>query len=766
MITPIGKVPPNRILLICAILVLGTFALFWPVKQYEFIGYDDPAYITQNPYVQAGLTKESIAWAFGNVASEATYWHPLSWMSHMLDCQLFGLNAGAHHMVSVGFHAVNAMLLFFLLSRLTGSTWRSAAVAAIFAWHPIQVESVAWVTERKNLLSTLFFLLTLLAYRRYSSRTSQNGNPLLGLRTGAYWLVALLFAFGLMSKPMLVTLPCVLLLLDVWPLRRLDLTSSERFRTARLLFAEKLPLFVLSAVSSWITIRAHQHLDIVVTGTQVPFDIRIANAALSYITYVAKVLWPSDLAVIYPYPTVWPISQFAMTALLLMAITALLFGLRKGRPHLLFGWFWFLGTLVPVIGVLQVGSQPMADRFIYVPIIGLLVLAVWGVAELLQKVKSVRPVAIATFMLIAGASLAVARHHLQYWQNSIALFERAISVTSKNSVSHYNLGLAYSMKGDLTKAKNHYAKALEISPKYIDAQNNLAATLLSEGRVDEAVAEYEKLFKTAPNHPLANYNFGLALERKNDLAGAAAHYKKTVEADHSNLEAFQKLINALGRSGQIPEANRYLGQMLEKNPKSALAHVAVANIYMEQNRLPDAVPVLKKAVEIDPTQPEAHYQLGAVNAMMGKFEESLVHFSEAVRLKPTLTEAHFSLGMAYAQLGRTQEAINKFVETLRAHPKFLPAMMQLGFIWSAHEKPEFRNGPEALKIALQAAELTRGQDAAVLELLGMAYAQSEKWTEAVETSRKAMLIAKGNGDTALAGQIETKIQAYEKLLKN
>ncbi|MBA4149540.1 MAG: tetratricopeptide repeat protein [Verrucomicrobia bacterium] len=766
MITPIGNVPPSRIVFICALLILGTFALFWPVTNYEFIGYDDPAYITQNPHVQAGLTKESIAWAFGNVASEATYWHPLSWMSHMLDCQLFGLNAGAHHLVSVGFHALNSLLLFFLLRGLTGSLWRSAAVAALFAWHPIQVESVAWVTERKNLLSTFFFLLTLLAYCRYSAKRSENNCPIQGFKTGSYWLVAVLFALGLMSKPMLVTLPCVLLLLDVWPLRRFNFQAPDKFKTAGLLFAEKLPLFVLSAISSWITIRAHQTLDMVVTGTQVPFDIRIANAALSYVSYIGKVLWPSDLAIIYPYPSTWPVSQFILTAVLLVSISALLFAMRSTRPHLLFGWCWFLGTLVPVIGILQVGSQPMADRFIYVPVIGLFFLAVWGTTELLQKIRAVKPVAIATVVLVAGTCMAVGRYHLQFWQNSIVLFERAIAVTSKNAVSHYNLGLAYSMKGDLTKAKINYTKALEISPVYVDAQNNLAASLLAEGRLDDAILEYQKLLKTAPNHRLANHNFGLALEQKNDFAGAASHFEVVVKAEPANLEAHEKMINALGRSGQIAEANRRLDQMLQQNPRSAQAHLSVANIYMEQNRVPDALPILRKAIELSPKRAEVHYQLGAANAMMGKLEEAMPHFTEAVRLKPEFAEAHFSIGMAHSQLGKTDDAVRKFGETLLVQPNFLPALMQLGFIWSAHEKPEFRNGPEAVKVAQKAAQLTQGQDAAVLELLAMAYAQSEKWPDAIETSRRALSVAKSSGDRTLAEQIETKVQAYEKFQKN
>ncbi len=762
MITPVGKVPPNRIVFICAVLMLGTIALFWPVKGYEFIGYDDPAYITQNPHVQAGLTKDSLAWAFGNVASEATYWHPLSWMSHMLDCQLFGLNAGAHHLVSVGFHALNAILLFLVLRTFTGSLWRSAAVAALFAWHPLQVESVTWVTERKNLLSTAFLLLTLLAYHRFTRKATEYPNPLSGLKTTSYWTVALLFAFGLMSKPMVVTLPCVLLLLDVWPLRRINLQSPQRVGTAGFLFAEKLPLFILSGISSWITIRAHQHLDIVVTGSQVPWGIRIANATLSYVKYLEKVIWPADMAIIYPYPSIWPVSQFVITSLILLTLTALFLFLRKSRPHFLFGWLWFLGTMVPVIGIIQVGSQPMADRFMYVPVIGVFFLIVWGLAEAMQKLRPIKFIAMAVALLVAGSCFAVSRYQLQFWHDSITVFERAIAVTSRNSISHYNLGLAYSMKGDLGKAKSHYAKAVEISPTYIDANNNLAASYLAEGQTDRAIAEYQKLMQLAPNHPLANYNLGLAYQKKQQFVEAAFSFQKVVKAEPGNLEAYQNYINSLGRSGNVQEATRQLTEMLQKNPNSAQAHLAVGNILMEQNQLPDAIRILEKAIQLNPKQPEAHYQLGAAKAMSARFQDAIPHFAEAARLKPDFIEAHFSMGMAYSQAGKTEEAVGKFRETLLAKHDFLPALMQLGLIWSGSEKPEFRNGPEALKVATSAAHLTQNRDPAVLEVLAAAYAQTEKWADAIETSRKALLLAQASGDKALAGQIEAKLQSYEK----
>lgn len=766
MSTPIGQVPPNRILLVCAFLFLGTFALFWPARNYDFIGYDDPAYIFENPYVQAGLTRESIAWAFGNVASEATYWHPLSWMSHMLDCQLFGLNAGAHHMVSVGFHALNAVLLFLLLRALTGSLWRSAAVAALFAWHPIQVESVAWVTERKNLLSTCFFFLTLLAYVRYVRKTGEHASPLQGLKTGHYWVVAVLFALGLMCKPMLVTLPCVLLLLDAWPLRRIDFREAGKFARARLLVAEKLPLFILSAISSWITIRAHQHLDIVVAGNQVPLDIRFANAALSYVKYLGKVFWPADLAIIYPYPSVWPVGQFIWTSVLLITLTALFFYLRKGRPQLLFGWFWFLGTLVPVIGILQVGSQPMADRFIYIPVIGIFVLLVWTAAELLGKLRAVKPAAVAASTIVVIACMVVSRYHLRFWENSFTLFERTLAVTTNNPITHYNLGLAYSRKGDLEKAKFHYTRALEAKPGYTDAQNNLAATLLSEGRIKEAIAEYEKLLEKSPDHLLANYNFGLAHEIQNNWATAAKHFERVVNAEPHNVEAYVKLINTLGRSGQVTAAHFRIEEMLKRNPNSPDAHIAAATILMEQNRLPDAISTLRQAIQMDPKRPEAHYQTGAAHAMMGGFNESIPFFEEALRLKPDFAEAHFSLGMVHSQLGQREEAIQKFQDTLGVQPDFVPALMQLGYIWSSHEKTGLRNGPEAVKVAEKAAQLTRHQDPAVLNVLGMAYAQDKKWKDALEVSRRALSIAISNGDQTLAAQIEAHLADYEKAREN
>jgi len=403
---------------ICIALVLVTFALYWPVRHHAFINYDDPLYVTHNPNVKAGLTWHGVVWAFR--ATEAHNWHPLTWLSHMLDCQLFGPNPGAHHLVNVAFHALNAVLLYLVLGRMTGAWWRSAAVAALFALHPLQVGSVAWIAERKNLLSTSFWLLTLWAYARYAEATTRAS------KRNAYSLALVCFALGLMCKPMLVTVPFVLLLLDGWPLRRLQLATLG----SRLV--EKLPFFALGAASSAATIwaatseaqeRSFSSLH------RLPLGLRIENALISYLRYLGKMIWPVGLSVFYPYPTAWPLWLALLSALALALITLSALRWAARCPPLLVGWLWFMGTLVPVIGLVQVGVQSMADRFMYVPMIGLLIAIVWGVSELSLRWNVPKPVVsvVAAMVLVACATLT--RLEVRRWKDTETLLKTAFERT-------------------------------------------------------------------------------------------------------------------------------------------------------------------------------------------------------------------------------------------------------------------------------------------------------------------------------------------------
>ena len=369
----------------CLLLIALTAALFFQVRTFDFVNYDDPLYVTHNARVQAGLTQENLAWAFGQLTGEGTYWHPLTWVSHMLDVEWFGLKAGAHHLVSVFWHIANVVLLFLVLRSMTGAFWRSAMVAALFAWHPLQADTVVWIAERKNLLSTFFGLLTLAVYTRYARLKIQNSK----LDLGWYALTFFCFALSLLCKPAWVTLPCLLLLLDVWPLRRVmsaetEVLSSEKIKPSfdgkKLLWlaAEKLPLLALSAASSAIAVLAHRKLDLVMPVEHLTLGGRIANSFVSYWRYVKKALWPNDLAVYYPMPEAWPGWFVLWSVVFVGGMSVLAFRWVRKRPYVFTGWYWFVGTLVPFIGLIQVNDQAMADRFAYAPLIGVFVLAVWA----------------------------------------------------------------------------------------------------------------------------------------------------------------------------------------------------------------------------------------------------------------------------------------------------------------------------------------------------------------------------------------------------
>jgi len=467
-----------HVLFIYLVLALAVRVVFWPVHNYKFINYDDPAYVTQNPHVKAGINSDSIIWAFRT--SAAGNWHPLTWLSHMLDCQLFGAKAGGHHVVNLMFHLVNTLLLFSIFKRMTGAIWQSAFVAALFAMHPLNVESVAWIAERKNVLSTMFWLLTMAAYLRYVRRPG----------IVRYLLMIFVFALGLMAKPMLITLPFVLLLLDYWPLGRFQIGGSAKNSSQqsckspdnnsqwqvfyRLVF-EKIPIFILSAVSSTVTFLIQSNFG-VLTGSDVcPLKIRIANALVSYLMYLQKMVWPNRLAVFYPHPLdSIPLWQVAAAAVIIIAISILAVCLSRNRKYLAVGWLWYLGTLVPVIGLVQTGEQAMADRYAYVPFIGLFIIIAWGSQDLLAKWlrrKSVFGIS-ATIVLVV---LAVCTHiQLRYWRNSITLLEHSIAVTDNNYLAHYNLAHALIDDGRTNEAVAHFKEVLRIKPRHPDPTIMLA----------------------------------------------------------------------------------------------------------------------------------------------------------------------------------------------------------------------------------------------------------------------------------------------------
>jgi protein O-mannosyl-transferase len=515
---------------VCCCLALVTAALYSPVRHHQFVYLDDKEYVTENPHLQSGVTSSGVVWAFAH--SYAGNWHPLTWVSHALDCQIWGLNPMGHHLTNVVFHVANSVLLFLVLSRMTGACWRSALVAALFAWHPLQVESVAWISERKNVLSTFFCFLAFASYLGYVRRP----------RWPQYLLVLLCFALGLMAKPMLVTLPFVLLLLDFWPLQRLRfVTLGSLWPALRPLLWEKVPLFLLAAASSLITYLVQKNAGALYSFQQVSVSLRLCNALVSYAAYIGDLFWPAGLAVFYPFRVVPNLWQVAGSVLFLLAATG--FVLRQWRqyPFLAVGWFWFCGTLVPVIGLVQTGGQAMADRYAYLPFIGLFIILAWGLPVLLPRWPVWRWLVPAGAVGGLAACLMVTSQQLHYWTDNKALFERALAVTSNNAFAHLNLSESLRDEGDLDGAASHQREALRLNPGYKEAHHNLGVVLLLQGKVDEGIEQFQEALQIYPDYAIAHSNLAEALMGQGKVAPAIYHCQAALRLKPDLAEAQNNL---------------------------------------------------------------------------------------------------------------------------------------------------------------------------------------------------------------------------------
>jgi Flp pilus assembly protein TadD len=530
----------SPVIVICGIVAL-TFMLFWPSVRFGFIGYDDPEYVSRNPHVLGGLTWENVRWAL--VSTHASNWHPLTWLSHMADIQMFGLRPGYHHLTNTLLHSLNAALIFVVLRLLTGAIWRSALVAALFALHPCHVESVAWISERKDVLSTLFGLLAMWGYALYCGRRNTAPNALSSARMW-YGAALLFFALSLASKPMLVTLPFVLLLLDHWPLGRLIKAGKSRGCRPELqwrVVLEKVPFLMLSLGSSIVTFVAQRAGGAVETLERVPWSTRVVNAMVGYCVYLKHLVWPRDLAILYLRPPSWPLWVAVGSALGLLLMTGVVFHRRAPQAYLLIGWLWFVGTLVPVIGLVQVGNQYMADRYTYFPYIGLFLIIVWGGCDLLSALKSPKwlPAAIAICAL-AGLG-AVTTSQLRYWRNTETLFNHCIAVTPNNFVAHNILAASLDSKSRFAEAKAHFEEALKIEPGYVDALRNLGVLLTDHGDYGEALDDLERAVAGHPGLSSVFAKLGLMLDNENRAAAAIRYYRKALEYNPDDLTALNNL---------------------------------------------------------------------------------------------------------------------------------------------------------------------------------------------------------------------------------
>lgn len=622
-----------------ALLVLATAATFWPVVRCDFINYDDPDYVTANATVQGGLTGAGVIWAF--TTAHVANWHPLTWLSHMLDCQLFGLNAFAHHAMNLLIHIASTVLLFLLLRRMTGALWRSAIAAALFALHPLRVESVAWVAERKDTLATLFWLLTVWAYAHYVNTRSV---------AGFRWVV-LFFALGLMAKPMLVTLPFALLLLDYWPLGRLNLRRT--LNAWRPLVVEKWPLFLLALISSVVTFLAQKGGGTVATVTQLSLEARLGNVIVSYARYLAKLFWPVDLAVIYPYPAAWPAWQVAAALGMLVLISVGVWLAANRRPYLLVGWLWFVGTLVPVIGLVQVGRQSLADRYTYIPMIGLGVMLVWGAADLLTRIRRGPFLGGALAILVLTACALGTRHQLAYWKDSLTLFTRTLAVTQNNALAHNNLGTALAALGRRDEALLQYAEAVRLQPADPVMRNNYGAALAKAGQVVAAVEHYLAALEAKPDFDEAHNNLGAAFVALGRLDEAVAHFRAALAARPNYAEAHNNLGGALAMQQKHAEALEHYAAAIRLTPNVAGAHLNYALSLEKLGRADESLARFGEAFRLDPKSFEPAYHLGRSLVQRGRFAEAVPPLSAAAQARPGHARARFYLGKAEARSGQS-----------------------------------------------------------------------------------------------------------------
>ena len=576
---PSLRIRPDILMIL--LLALANLILYWQVQNFEFVIFDDHAYVVTNPMVQKGLTMDGVKWAFTAFDYNAPMWHPLTWLSLMLDRQFYGMNAGGFHWTNLLLHMANTLLLFFTMRRMTDTFWRSAFVAILFAVHPLHIESVAWVSERKDVLCLFFWLLATWSYLHYIEH----------LHLRWYLFSLFLFVLSLMAKPMAVTFPFVLLLLDYWPLCRFRQHGRDiqngihhrpllpiRFqRPAFSLFLEKGPFIIMSLLSSVVTFLAQQSGEAVQSLINVPLTLRAANALIAYSTYIVKTVWPHDLAVFYPLPNTWPLWQVCSAVTLISAMTAIVMYLSKNHPYLFTGWFWYVGTLVPVIGLVQVGSQSMADRYTYIPLTGLFIIIAWGAADIFDKRHRLR-IYFASFSAFAiCAFMIVSWFHIQYWQSSFTLFKQTLAVTKESSMAHNGMGVALRILGDSEGAEFHFKEAIRIRPRFAEAQANLGVVYYELNRLDLAAVHLREAIQIAPRYGDAHFILGQVYLMQEKYGEAAAEYKLALSVKPDHADAHNYLGVALICQNDVEGAIREFETALRIQPNYGKARINLSN---------------------------------------------------------------------------------------------------------------------------------------------------------------------------------------------
>jgi len=681
--TPAATPAPQKNLWICLALFFSTLAGYAQARHFEFINYDDPFYVSRSLHVRDGITAEGLRWAL--TSGEGANWFPVTRLSHLLDAQLFGMQSGWHHLTSVLIHAFAAWLLFAFLQRATGARWPSVLAAFLFALHPLHVESVAWVSERKDVLCAFFWMLSLWAYVRH---TASRGDRRVCLAA---------FCLGLMSKPMIVSLPFVLLFLDVWPLGR------KRTLSWKQLFREKTPFFALSAASAIITYLVQQSSGAVRTFAAVPLGLRIENALVSSVVYIGKLFWPAGLAVFYPYPADSEVWQALLALVVVAGISAAVLRCVSAYPYLAVGWFWYVVTLMPVLGIVQVGGQARADRYMYVPMIGLTIMLAWGAADVLRHWPRLKPATIAAAAVACLSFAVVTWRQTQYWRDSESLFQHAVDVTERNDVAQHQLGNALlEVPGRLPDAINHLQAALRINANSAATHTDLGSALSKlPGRLPDAIAEYRAAVRIDSDLPIPHSNLGSALTKMpGGLPEAIAECQAAVRLDPDLAEAHDSLGSALSKAGRLPEAVAQFEAALGLDAANPEFHnhlgIALAAI---PGRLPDAIAEYRQALRLRPDDQEARNNLGtALSNEPAYLPEAIAQYEAVLRRDPNSADTQYNLAVALAKTpGRLPDAIAHFEAALRMDPENAEAHNNLGFALTNYPArlPEARDHFEA-----------------------------------------------------------------------
>jgi len=672
--------------IICLILAAATVGVYYQVYSFSFVNYDDAEYVYQNPHIRNGITAESLKWAL--TTGYACFWHPLTWLSHMLDWELYGSNPAGHHITALIFHILNSILIFIVFKQMTGAVWPSAFAAGLFALHPLHVESVAWVSERKDVLSTFFWILAMWGYNRYVRKP----------KISSYLLMLAFFVLGMMAKPMLVTLPFVFLLLDYWPFERLKWNNPQHkvdglpavsFKWA---LAEKIPMFLIAAGLSVVAFIAQKEGRAIPMGENFALPIRLANAPISYLQYIVKMFWPSGLAMFYPHPGK-DISYLytGISVLILLAATILVVLFCKKHKYLFTGWFWYVGTLVPVIGIIQVGNHAMADRYTYITLTGLFIIIAWGVPDLLGRVPHRRIILWICSIAVLIALGICAHFQTRHWKNTIALCEHAMKVTKENYKAHFCITLMLMEQERFEEAIWHCTEALRINPECFEAYNNMGVALCRLGRFDEAIACYRKLLELRPDFAVSHGNLAAIMINQGAYYEALEHCEIALEILNS-VEIRKFYGFALMKLGRYDEAENEYRKIVSVLPDDPNALSRLGFVLARKGEFDEAISVSDKALKISPELAEARLNLGFAYIGKNDLEKAVEQYEKGLAIEPNNAIARSELGVAFFKLGEIDKAVESFEQALKIDPENSAAKGNLEFVLAEKQKMQDADG--------------------------------------------------------------------------